>query len=198
MALTDHHDVFIGATFDGHTFLVLNRPIPGAVHMLTGAGFTVRRHQGRTLYLLPPDTAEDAHERAGVAAYGLMAHTHDLVDLAWTTRHYDGGQNPPDVTFQFTDGTVTATAATDAAHAVLVRHGFTTTGQERHYLLTDALSERTTLHAVVSAEAHLHAHGVSVHVDLGIATVADIPPAPPRPNPEPMSAPNSAVIRRTR
>ncbi|MFF3501133.1 hypothetical protein [Streptomyces sp. NPDC003247] len=198
MALTDHHDVFIGATGDGHTFLVLNRPIPQATRILTDAGFTARQHQGRTLYILPPDTAEDAHERAGVAAYGLMAHTHDLVDLAWTTRHHDGAQNPPDVTFRFTDGTVTATAATHAAHAVLVRHGFTPTEQDGDYELPSALSERTTLSTVVSAEAHLHADGVSVHVDLGIPTVQDIPATRPRPNSTSMSAPTVAVTRRTR
>ncbi|CAL9416995.1 hypothetical protein [Streptomyces sp. enrichment culture] len=198
MALTDHHDVFIGATSDGHTFLVLNRPVPQAPQMLTDAGFTARRLHGRTVYLLPPDTAEDAHERADVAAYGLMAYTHDLIDLAWTTRRPGPAQDRPDVAFRIADGVFTATAATDAAHDVLVRHGFLPTDQTRHYLLPDALSERTSLSAVVSAEAHLHAHGVSVHVDLGIPTVQDIPPAPPRTNPEPRPAPNSAVTRRTR
>ncbi|MFD7137018.1 hypothetical protein [Streptomyces sp. NPDC059894] len=198
MALTDHHDVFIGATGDGHTFLVLNRPIPQATRILTDAGFTARRHHGRTLYLLPPDTAEDAHERAGVAAYGLMAHTHDLVDLAWTTRHHNGAQDPPDVTLRFTDGTVTATAATNAAHAVLLQHGFTPTERDGDYELPSALSERTTLSAVVSAEAHLHVHGVSVHVDLGIPTVQDIPPAPPRPNAASVPTHAPAATRRTR
>ncbi|MFI6808142.1 hypothetical protein ACIBO6_24530 [Streptomyces luteogriseus] len=36
------------------------------------------------------------------------------------------------------------------------------------------------MNAVVRAEAHLYAHGVRVHVDLGIATTQDIPPAPSR------------------
>ncbi|MBT2409338.1 hypothetical protein J7I94_01970 [Streptomyces sp. ISL-12] len=198
MALTDYHDVFIGSTFDGHTFLVLNRPIPQATRMLTNAGFTARRHHGRTIYLLPPDTAEDAHERAGVAAYGLMAYTQDLVDLAWTTRRHDGDQDPSQVTFRFADGAVTATATTAAAHDVLVRHGFLFTDQKRHYLLPDALSERTTLSAVVSAEAHLHTDGVSVHVDLGIPTVEDIPPAPPRPHAAPVVLPTHQTARHTR
>lgn len=104
MALTDHSDVFIGSTGDGWTFVVLNRRIRNGARILTGAGFTAREHQGRTLYLLPPETAQDAHERAGVAAYGLMAHTLDLVDLAWTTRQHGGTPSrEPDVTICFTD-----------------------------------------------------------------------------------------------
>ncbi|MFF4761074.1 hypothetical protein [Streptomyces sp. NPDC001292] len=95
------------------------------------AGFTAREHQGRTLYLLPPETAADAHERAGVAAYGLMAHTLDLVDLAWTTRqHGTSATERPGVTVCLTDHSVTATAATDQAAAVLAQHGFTPAGGE--------------------------------------------------------------------
>ncbi|PIM65985.1 hypothetical protein CTU88_45805, partial [Streptomyces sp. JV178] len=78
--------------------------------MLTAAGFTAREHQGRTLYLLPPQTSEGAHESAGVAAYGLMAHTMDLVDLAWTTHHPSTNDAEPEATIRFRDGTVTATA----------------------------------------------------------------------------------------
>ncbi|MET9832788.1 hypothetical protein ABZ078_26590 [Streptomyces sp. NPDC006385] len=104
MALIDHCDVFIGSTGDGWTFVVLNRPIPHAARILTEAGFTAREHQGRTLYLLPPKTAQDAHERAGVATYGLLAHTLDLADLAWTTRHHGTSAAPqPDVSIRFTD-----------------------------------------------------------------------------------------------
>jgi hypothetical protein len=60
MAVTDHHDIFIGSTDDGWTFVVVNRPIRNAARILTGAGSTVRMIEGRTLYLLPPETAEDA------------------------------------------------------------------------------------------------------------------------------------------
>lgn len=181
MALTDHHDVFIGSTGDGWTFVVLNRPIRNAARILTRAGFTAREHQGRPLYLLPPETAEDAHERAGVAAYGLMAHTLDLVDLAWTTRQH--GATPshePDVTIRFTDHAVTATAATGQADALLVQHGFVAAEAKRQYALPSGLGERDAVSAVVRAEAHLYAHGISARIDLGIATPQDIPPAPSR------------------
>ncbi len=130
MALTDHHDIFIGSTGDGWTFLVLNRPLRNAARILTGAGFTAREHQGRTLYLLPPEAAEDAHERAGVAAFGLMAHTLDLVGLAWTTRQHGASPDAqPDVTIRFTEHAVAATAATGQAGAVLVPDD---TGAEDH------------------------------------------------------------------
>ncbi|CAM5569982.1 hypothetical protein [Streptomyces aurantiogriseus] len=199
MALTDHHDVFIGSTGDGWTFVVLNRRIRNAARILTGAGFTAREHQGRMLFLLPPETAEDAHERAGVSAYGLMAYTLDLVDLAWTTRQHDASPAAqPDVSISFTDDKVTATAATDQAAAILVRHGFTSAGAKRQYGLPPRLGERDALSAVVRAEAHLYADGISVRIDLGIATTQDIPPAPSRPGAEPASPPTTQVQRRSR
>ncbi|MGW5868234.1 hypothetical protein ACWFRJ_39515 [Streptomyces sp. NPDC055239] len=86
MPLLDIPDVFIGSTDDGHTFVVLNRRIRDADRLLTEAGFHPMQHLGRRLYLLPPGTAQDAQERAGIAMYGLLAHTHDLIDLSWTTR----------------------------------------------------------------------------------------------------------------
>ncbi|MFE5162940.1 hypothetical protein ACFRNT_31435 [Streptomyces sp. NPDC056697] len=183
MALTDHNDVFIGSTGDGHTFVVLNRPIRNAARCLTAAGFTAREHQGRTLYLLPPEAAPDAHERAGVAAYGLMAHTLDLVDLAWTTRQHgvDAPTERPEVAIRFADGTVTATTTTDSAHAIQLQHGFAPAGAEGQYELPPGSGERDTLSAVVRTEAHLYTDGLSVRIDLGLATVQDIPPARPRP-----------------
>ncbi|MDO0936413.1 hypothetical protein QQY66_33695 [Streptomyces sp. DG2A-72] len=199
MALIDHHDVFIGSTGDGWTFVVLNRPIPNAAHILTGAGFTAREHQGRTLYLLPPETAEEAQERASVAAYGLMAHTLDGVDLAWTTRQH--GATPsrePDVTIRFTDHAVTATAAPGQADAILAQHGFTPAGAKRQYALPPGLGERDALMAVVRAEAYLYADGISVRIDLGIATTQDIPPAPSRPGAAPAQPPTTQVQRRSR
>ncbi|MFF6783781.1 hypothetical protein [Streptomyces sp. NPDC012510] len=198
MALTDHHDVFIGSTGDGWTFVVLNRPLRNAARVLTAAGFTARKHQGRTLYLLPPETAEDAHERAGVAAYGLMAHTLDLVDLAWTTRQH--GASPatqPDVSIGFADGTVTATADTDQAGAILVQYGFAPTGAKQQYGLPPELGERDALSAVVRAEAHLYADGISVRIDLGIATPQDIPPAPTRSAAATAPPPTTQVKRRS-
>lgn len=199
MALTDHHDVFIGSTGDGWTFVVLNRPIRNAARILTGAGFTARKHRGRTLYLLPPETAEDAHEHAGVAAYGLMTHTLDFVDLAWTTRQH--GVNPaarPDVTIRFTDHAVTATAATDQSIAILGQHGFTPTGTRRQYELPPGHGERDALSAVVHAEAHLYTDGISVRIDLGIATIQDIPPAPLSKGNTPPPPPATRSQRKTR
>ncbi|MEU9396949.1 hypothetical protein AB0D86_44035 [Streptomyces sp. NPDC048324] len=199
MAITDHHDVFIGSTGDGWTFVVLNRPIRNAARILTGAGFTAREHQGRTLYLLPPETAEDGHERASVAIYGLLAHTMDLVDLAWTTRQH--GANPaaqPDVTVWFTDHAVTATAATGQAAAILAQYGFTPTGAKRQYTLPPGLGERDALNAVVRAEAHLYTDGISVRIDLGIATPQDIPPAPSLPAASPATPSTTQVQRRSR
>ncbi|MBT2509187.1 hypothetical protein J7I98_25545 [Streptomyces sp. ISL-98] len=199
MALTDHHDVFIGSTRDGWTFVALNRPIPNAGRILTGAGFTAREHQGRTLYLLPPETAEDAHERAGVAAYGLMAHTHDLVDLAWTTRQHAASATAQDeVTISFTDGHVTASVTTDEAEAILTQQSFTSTGTPQQHELPAGLAERDALGAVVRTEAHLFAHGLNVRIDLGIATVQDIPPARPRTGSAPVPPPMPQPKRRSR
>jgi hypothetical protein len=198
MALTDHHDVFIGSTGDGWTFVVLNRPLRNAARILTGAGFTAREHQGRTLYLLPPETAEDAHERAGVAAYGLMAHTQDLVDLAWTTHHPSTDGAEREATIRFHDGTVTATALTDRAGDVLTQHGFTPTETTGEYTLAAGPGAADAVNAVVRAEAHLYTHGVRVHVDLGIATTQDIPPAPSRPGAAPAPPPTTPVQRRSR
>ncbi|MFC9131397.1 hypothetical protein ACFT4A_31790 [Streptomyces sp. NPDC057099] len=147
MAFTDHPDVFVGATDDAWTFVILNRRIPGAARMLTGAGFTARQHLGRTIYVLPPETAEDAHERAGVAVYGLMAHTMDLVDLAWTTRHHGPERAELDVSIRFADGTVTATAAKvaspgrDPRHSTRCRPGRVKT---RHSALSSAPSPTST------------------------------------------------------
>ena len=199
MAITDHHDVFIGSTGDRWTFVILNRPIRNATRILTGAGFTAREHKGRILYLLPPDASADAHERAGVAAYGLMTHTLDLVDLAWTTRQDGTGTTEqPGATVSFTDHSVTATATTDQAAAVLAQHGFTPSGAKRHYTLPPGLGERDALSAVVRAEAHLYTGGISVRIDLGIATPQDIPPAPSRPAAAPVPPPTTHVNRRSR
>ncbi|ULR48490.1 hypothetical protein [Streptomyces deccanensis] len=199
MALTDHHDIFIGSTDDGWTFVIINRPIRNAARILTSAGFTARTHQGRTLYLLPPETVEDAHERAGIAAYGLMAHTMDLVDLAWTTRYPSTGGAEPDATFRFHDGTVTATALTDRASEVLAQNCFAPTKASREYALPAGLSERDAVNAVVRAETHLYSYGIPVRVGLGIPTLQDIPPAPSRPaaTPAPLP-PDQARHRRHR
>ncbi|WP_406436079.1 hypothetical protein OHB00_18950 [Streptomyces sp. NBC_00631] len=199
MSLLDIPDVFIGSTDDGHTFVVLNRRIRDTDRLLTDAGFLTREHLGRTLYLLPPSTAQDAHERAGIAMYGLLAHTHDLVDLAWTTRQDDATPSrEPDVTIRFTDHAVTATAATGHADAILAQHGFISAGEKQQHALPPGLGERDALSAVVRAEAHLYADGISVHIGLGIATPQDIPPAPSRPGAAPAPPPTTQVQRRSR
>ncbi|MCW8379781.1 hypothetical protein [Streptomyces justiciae] len=128
MSFVDHADVFIGSTGDAHTFVVLNRPIRGADRLLTGAGFTARTINDRNIYLLAPTTSEEANERAGIAMYGLLSHTHDLVDLSWTTRRSPHTPGPePDLCFTLTDTALTATAATNEARSLLEQHGFTPT-----------------------------------------------------------------------
>ncbi|OIJ84994.1 hypothetical protein [Streptomyces colonosanans] len=176
MALTDHHDVFIGSTDDGYTFVVLNRRRPGAGRLLTDAGFTARDHHGRTVYLLPPGTPQEAHERAGQAMYGLLEHTHDLVDLSWTTRWSPQGPPPePDLRVQFSDGIVTATAKTAATRSLLEQHGFTPSADGFSHRPPAGLDERGLLDAVVGVESHAYAHGLGVRVGLGIPTPAAIP-----------------------
>ncbi|MFD7957125.1 hypothetical protein ACFV4X_26980 [Streptomyces ardesiacus] len=176
MSLLEIPDVFVGSTDDGHTFVVLNRRIRDADRLLTGAGFLPREHLHRRLYLLPPGTAQDAHERAGVAMYALLAHTHDLVDLSWTTRWSpDQPAGGPDLRFQFGDGTVAVTASTTAARLLLEQHGFVPTADGASYRTRDGLDERGLLGAVTAAEAHAYAHGLSARVHLGIPTPSDIP-----------------------
>ncbi|MEU5677036.1 hypothetical protein [Streptomyces rochei] len=176
VSLLDIPDVFIGSTDDGHTFVILNRPIRDADRLLTDAGFLPREHHGRRLYLLPPGIAQDVHERAGVAMYGLLAHTHDLVDLSWTTRWSpDQPAGGPELHFQVRDGTVAVTASTTAARLLLEQHGFVPTADGASYRTRDGLDERQLLSAVTAAEAHAYTHGLSARVHLGIPTPADIP-----------------------
>ncbi|MEU8812866.1 hypothetical protein ACN6K5_002152 [Streptomyces violaceoruber] len=200
MSLLDIPDVFIGSTDDGHTFVILNRPIGDADRLLTDAGFLPREHHGRRLYLLPPGIAQDAHERAGVAMYALLAHTHDLVDLSWTTRWSpDQPAGGPDLHFQVRDGTVAVTASTTAARLLLEQHGFVPTADGASYRTRDGLDERQLLSAVTAAEAHAYTHGLSARVHLGIPTPADIP-ASTRRRSAPATGPRTtpSAPRRTR
>nr|WTC07156.1 hypothetical protein OHA15_04715 [Streptomyces anthocyanicus] len=185
VSLLDIPDVFIGSTDNGHTFVILNRPVRDADRLLTDAGFLPREHHGRRLHLLPPGIAQDVHERAGVAMYGLLAHTHDLVDLSWTTRWSpDQPAGGPDLHFQVRDGTVAVTASTTAARLLLEQHGFVPTADGASYRTRDGLDERQLLSAVTAAEAHAYTHGLSARVHLGIPTPADIP----RERPPPLSS----------
>lgn len=186
MAFIDHHDVFIGSTDDGWTFAVLNRRLPhSARQALIEAGFTARTQRGRTLYVLPPGqpTAE-AHERTGVALYGLLAHTMDFADLSWTTRWPNAGPETADVRIAFAGEQVTATAGTGTGRSILHRHGFAPARGQ--LTLPAGLGERDRVGAVVRAESHLHSEGITVHVSLGIPTLYAIPPVPGRtPAPSP-------------
>ncbi|MFH9819714.1 hypothetical protein [Streptomyces sp. NPDC017230] len=176
VSLLDIPDVFIGSTDDGHTFVILNRRIRDADRLLTDAGFLPREHHGRRLYLLPPGIAQDVHERAGVAMHALLAHSHDLVDLSWTTRWSpDQPAGGPDLRFQFGDGTVAVTASTTAARLLLEQYGFVPTADGASYRPRDGLDERGLLGAVTAAEAHAYVHGLSARVGLGIPTPADFP-----------------------
>jgi hypothetical protein len=177
----DVPDVFIGSTDDGHTFVALNRPLRGANRLLTDAGFTARKVNGRTVYLLPPATSEEANERAGIAMYGLLAHTHDLIDLSWTTRWSPSNPHPePDLCFTFTGTALTATATTAQARSLLEQHSFTPSADGTSYRLALPLSERELLGTLVRAETHAYAHGISVRVELGIPTPEAIPRMPHR------------------
>ncbi|GAA2442374.1 hypothetical protein GCM10010433_49400 [Streptomyces pulveraceus] len=196
MSLVDVPDVFIGSTDDDHTFVVLNRPLRGARRMLIAAGFAARTVGGRTVYLLPPGTPEDANEKAGIAMYGLLAHTHDLVDLSRTTRWNPKGPAPgPDLRFAFTGPVLTATAATDEARSLLGRHGFGPSLDGTSYGLVTPVDELGLLSAVVRAEAHAHADGIGVRIDLGIPT-PDAIPAPPRPASFPVPGSPAGPTRR--
>ncbi|KUO04624.1 hypothetical protein [Streptomyces caeruleatus] len=176
MHFLDLPDVFIGSTDDAHTFVVLNRPLRGADRLLTDAGFTVREVNGRTVYLLPPGTAQEAHDRAGTAMHGLLARTHDLVDLSWTTRWSPKGPLPdPDLRFTFTDATVTASAATPEARSLLEQHGFTPSADASSYRPPERRKDHALLGTVVRAEIHAYVQGLGVRVELGIPTPDAIP-----------------------
>ncbi|MGP8298240.1 hypothetical protein ACTPOK_09870 [Streptomyces inhibens] len=197
MSLLDIPDVFFGSTDDGHTFVVLNRRIRNADRLLTDAGFLAREHLGRTLYLLPPGPSQDAHERAGLAMHGLLAHTLDLVDLSWTTRWSPGTpEADPDLRFQFTDGTVTATAETTTARSLLEQHGFALAADGSSYQPQPGLDQRGLLGAVSAAETHAYTHGLTVSVGLGIPTPMEIPAAPRRASSAPPSPPSGPATRR--
>ncbi|WP_246212514.1 hypothetical protein [Streptomyces abyssomicinicus] len=125
MAITDHHDVFVGATADGYTFALLNRPLRAGPRLLTDAGFTAHGHGGRTAYLFAPSTGQEAHTRAGDALADLLEHTLDIVDLAWTTRWHPAGRPAPDVRFRFSHSAMTATAETSNGQSLLAAEGYT-------------------------------------------------------------------------
>jgi hypothetical protein len=127
-----------------------------------------------------------------------MAHTMDLVDLAWTTLHPSTGTAEPEVTMRFHDGTVTATAVTDRTAGVLTQHGFIPAERTRKYTLPAGLSESDAVSTVVRAETHLYTLGVSVRVDLGIPTLQDIPPAPSQPPAAPAPPSPDQAQRRSR
>ncbi|MGW2721053.1 hypothetical protein [Streptomyces sp. NPDC001492] len=197
MSFVDVPDVFIGSTDDAHTFVVLNRRLRSADRLLTDAGFIARKLNGRTVYLLPPTPSEEANERAGIAMYGLLSHTHDLVDLSWTTRRSRQSPCPePDLRFTLSDTTLTATATTDVARSLLEQHGFTPSPDGSLYEPSMPLSEHGLLGAVVRAESHAYALGLNVHVELGIPTPDAIPAAPQRTSAAVPGGPATGPVRR--
>lgn len=196
MAFLEHHDVFVGSTGDGHTFVALNADLPAAHRILTRNGFTAREHQGRSLYLLPPTSAQEAHDRVGQVLHELFPHTMDFADLSWTTRWIGSGPLPETgARFDLSEGRVTATVDTDAAREVLEQHGFqrTPTG----YALPGEIGERESVGIVVRAEIHLWALGHGVEVSLGFLTPDAIPPARSRASaPAPAQPPQPATSKR--
>lgn len=176
MALIDHSDVFFGSTDDGFTFALLNRPVTAGPGILTSSGFSPREHLGRTVYLLPPH-ASGTSERTGDAISRLLPHTLEIAELAWTTRPSPAGE--PDARITVHGTTVTATATGERAHTVLTGAGFTAS-DDGALRLADGLDEPEAVGRIVRAEAHLLVEGLQVHINLGIATPDDLPPAPAR------------------
>ncbi|MDF3292394.1 hypothetical protein [Streptomyces silvisoli] len=176
MAFTDHHEVLIGSTDDGHTFVVVNSRLRAAHRLLTQAGFTPHEHHGRTTYLLTPDTpAEEAHNRVGLVMYELIAHTMDFADLS-TTRWHEDGLPVPVVRFDLSGTRVTAIAHVPQARHVLEQRGFTPAANG--YVLPADRSEREQVAAVILTDAHLAMLGLGATITLGIPTPDDIPSAP--------------------
>ncbi len=130
--------------------------------------------------------------------YALLAHTHDLVDLSWTTRWSpDQPAGGPDLRFQFGDGSVAVTASTTAARLLLEQHGLVPTADGASYRTRDGLDERGLLDAVTAAEAHAYAHGLSARVHLGIPTPSDVPTSARRRS-APATGPQSTPLARRR
>lgn len=75
-----------------------------------------------------------------------MAHTMDLVDLAWTTRQDSTDSAEPEATIRFRVNSVTATAPTDRATDVLAQHGFTPAETAQEYTLPAQRSEALAQH----------------------------------------------------
>ncbi|AUH40544.1 hypothetical protein CXR04_10050 [Streptomyces sp. CMB-StM0423] len=191
--------MFIGSTDDAHTFVVINRRIPDADRMLAEAGFQAREHHGRTLYVLPPATAQSSHERAGAIMYGLLAHTHDLIDFSWTTLWSpDRPVSNPDLHFRFSDNTVSVTAKSATARSILEQHHFIPMADGASYRPPDKLSKRGLISAVTLTDGHAHAHGLDVRISLGIPTLADIPAAPHGQSSDIAAPPATPRPRRTR
>ncbi|MFD6898658.1 XF1762 family protein [Streptomyces diastaticus] len=176
MTFLDLPDVFVGSTDDGHTFVLLNRRIRSADRTLTEAGFHRQDHPGRTLYLLPPGLPEEANERAGIATYGLLAHTHDLVDLSWTTRwDPDRPASAADLHVQFVNGTVALTPRSTAARSLLSQHVDLAPAADGSFRPQTGLDQRRQLGVVTAVETHAYTHSLKVQIDLGIPTPSEIP-----------------------
>lgn len=183
LSILDHNAVFIGSTDDGHTFVLVNRRVPGADQALTEAGFTALRQGSRTVYLLPPsESAQDAHEKTGQVMDTLFGRTLDIVNLSWTTHWQQDGPVPePTVHIRFAATNIEATTANETASAVLTQHGFTahkTASRHEIFVLPEELPEPEKLSTVLRVYGHLAAHKIEAHVHLGIATPDDIPPRP--------------------
>ncbi|RZD82174.1 hypothetical protein [Streptomyces albidoflavus] len=176
MTFLDLSDVFVGSTDDGHTFVVLNRRVRGADKTLTEAGFHRQDHPGRTLYLLPPGLPEEANTRVGIATDGLLAHTHDLVDLSWTTRwDPDRPDSAADLHVQFVSGTVTLTPKSATARSLLSQHTGLAPAADGSFRPQTGLDQRRQLAIVTAIETHAYMHSLKVHIDLGIPTPSQIP-----------------------
>lgn len=176
MDFTDH-DVVVGSTDDGHTFVLINANLPGAQRIMEDARFTPHEHRGRIVYLLSPeDLGDRAFKRTGEAMDWLFEMTMDVVDLAWTARENPIPADAVDVRFKVSGDTATAHTSSLKAQPILALAGFVADGGTHR--LPAGLQQRDALTRIASADAHLSTEGITSRIQLGIKSPADLPPVP--------------------
>ncbi|MFC9856267.1 MULTISPECIES: hypothetical protein [unclassified Streptomyces] len=167
LALIDDADVFFGSDPDGTAYAVLHARLPRGRDVLLTAGFRPVERDGRTYYVQPRGLPYDEAKDALISAYSSLAElTTDIVDLTTLPADDPAGH---EVCMTVTGSDVAAHARTEPAATVLRIHGFrpcTMAGQEA-LRLPDSLTDREKDRALVRAEAHLNAVGVTVAIRLG-------------------------------
>ncbi|WP_151772382.1 hypothetical protein [Streptomyces abyssomicinicus] len=125
--------------------------------------------------------------------YELCSHTSDMADLAWTARPRPAA---PQVRIRFTGNKVSIVTDSPRARAALRQLGSVNENEHGDFALSDSLTEREKVRAVVRIDLRLDRQDITSHIDLSIATPAAIPPAPHRLSPA--ASPFSAVASRKR